>query len=198
MVRLEPRGEPARRVERSRIGATVARVPKGGVGTAVVGLAVLGVLLASCGRPTAPLSAQMRQWVSSSGFQGIQAAIRADAAQIRTERLQGHVRQAGLDCVALGTDASKVEGQLPTPSRALSDQLNSAYVNLIHYANPCATDSGRVTTAEARVETRGLAQLVVADKELSDLLAGRRLPQVRSTIPALPRPAQKVADGRGT
>lgn len=137
-------------------------------------LALLALLLASCGRPTGSLSEQMKQWVESSGFDGIQASIRADAAQVRTERLQGHVRQAGLDCVALGTDASKLEGQLPTPSPALSNQLDSAYVNLIRYANPCATNQGRVTAGEARAETEGLAQLGVVDKELSGLLSGHR------------------------
>lgn len=132
-----------------------------------------GVMLASCARPTGPLSTQVSQWVAGSGFRGIQAAIRADATQIRIQRSQGHVRQAGLDCVALGTDASKLEGQLPTPVPVLSNTLNSAYVGLIRYANACATNSGKVSAAQAADESQGLAQLAAADRQLSALLAGR-------------------------
>ena len=172
--------------------STFAPAPKRAKRTATGGLALTALLLASCGRPTGSLRDQTRQWVASSGFLGIQASIRTDAAQIGAERHQGHVRQAGLDCVALGTDASKLEGQLPTPSRALSDQLDSAYVNLIHYAGPCATNSGRVTPAQALAETRGLAQLAVADRELSDLLAGRRLPNAGPAVAGASAPSPRT------
>jgi hypothetical protein len=142
------------------------------ISKAVGGLAALaaaGVALAACSGGT------VADWARSTGAGGNDYQLVSDIAHLRSGILLHQLARLRVACEATSNDASTADGELPTPDHALTEELNTAYLDLYDGGVDCYEASSFSSAKFARFERlldAGASALVVAERRLGALAPG--------------------------
>jgi hypothetical protein len=93
--------------------------------------------IASCGGKPQSVAAQVRQWSAGAGFPDLDDALTADFPAVAAGLASGDLKALKTACAGLGIDESNVYDTLVTPSRALTNLLNTALDGLGDDASRC-------------------------------------------------------------
>lgn len=137
-----------------------------------------GVLAAGCASHPPSTAIAVSSWASAAGFTTSNALLRTDVAEIRRGIARRDLRATHTACDGLGTDAGNALGVLPTPDRRLTDDLNTAYLDLARAAQHCSEAASFAHGAFAAYERgakAGMAALGRAEARYRALVPkGRR------------------------
>lgn len=131
---------------------------------------VLGsVLLGGCGAQRTSLPTSTATWAAQTGVVAYERSLNADIVQLGLDTRRAQWGQAQLDCVALGTDASRIEGTLPAPDTSLSYQLEDAYRVDTAFATACIRAKGHPSAAAWALLSKGKAHMQKATARFDGL-----------------------------
>lgn len=88
---------------------------------------------------------------------------------MRSDRAGRHWGRLQLDCVAFGTDASKIGGSLPSPDAALTARLHATYHAAMVYAEACVADKGHPPASATKALAAAQAGLAQAKRQMAAL-----------------------------
>lgn len=135
-----------------------------------------GAGASGCAGHPPPLPVAVSSWASAARFHKSTALLERDVAEVHRGIVAGELKATHTACDGLATDAGNALGVLPTPVRRLTDELNTAYLDLARAAQDCSevTRLGPGAFARYRAELgRGVGDLRRAASLEQTLARGR-------------------------
>lgn len=144
---------------------------------ALAGAALLaGTLTSGCAAHPQSTAAAVSAWASGAGLAQSSRLLRTDVAEVDRGIARRELRATHTACDGLATDAGNALGVLPTPDQRLTDELNTAYLDLVRAAQHCS-DAGSFAPGAfegyRRHTVAGLAALRRAEARYRALVPAR-------------------------
>lgn len=133
------------------------------------------LVLAGCSGYTGNHAHRVGEWASAASLSANDALIRADIAGIASGIARRELRATRTECDGLATDAGTAYGELPTPDRALTGDLNTAYLDDVAAAESCTAARSFASPRFARYRREiaaGVAALRAATRRLAAIGPG--------------------------
>ncbi|MCU1495606.1 MAG: hypothetical protein JWO62_3370 [Acidimicrobiaceae bacterium] len=102
---------------------------------------LVALALGGCSSYTGSHGHQVAQWASGASLATNDGFITTDVREISSGIALRKLVATRTACDGLATDAGTAYGQLPTPDRALTNDLASAYLDYIKAAQDCTSAS---------------------------------------------------------
>jgi hypothetical protein len=158
---------------------------------AVAALVLVALLAAGCaaadevGSP----SHRLRTWVDSTSFGQAVGSLRGDAQGMLhgRDQLAAHESAPNLTaaCNDLATDAESANGNLPTPSTPVTDELAQAYQLYYDAGTACYASQSSKTLRRAVNQTAQAGRLLDGALRSVERTIGATVPTTTTTQPAL-------------
>jgi hypothetical protein len=127
------------------------------------------LLLAGCSSGT------VGQWAKAASLGSNDALLVSDVAHIRTGIRLRQLQQVRTACAAFSTDASAADGELPSPNRTLTGDLNTAYEDDYSAGEDCYVAPSFTSPKFRQFEkllAAGSAELATAERLAAQLAPG--------------------------
>jgi hypothetical protein len=104
----------------------------------VLAVALAALVLAGCTGYSGSLSHEVAQWDNGASLSSNDGQITSDLQDIATGIKERKLVATHTACDGLGSDAGTAYGELPTPDTALTNDLNTAYIDFTNAAQDCS------------------------------------------------------------
>jgi hypothetical protein len=134
-----------------------------------VAVVAIAIALAGCAGYTGDRAHQVAEWASGADLTTNDGYVTSDVGSIALGIKRRELVATHTACDGLASDAATAYGELPTPDTALTDDLNTAYLDFTDAAQDCSSVSSFAPPGFRRYERelgRAVAALDAADARL--------------------------------
>lgn len=130
---------------------------------------LLGGALAACSNMSGTTAQQVREWSNGAGYSADNAQLNSDLQSLAAGKRLRDLRGLRTACAGFGVDAATLQGELPTPDTAITDEINNAMTSFYNASLSCYAASSFSSSSFRTYERELASGVALYDKARKQL-----------------------------